>query len=85
MVLCDPYGACRLLVRERHSDRTEAEQDIGPDDTYLTEDSAFLDAVRASNPAPIRSTYADAFKTHQFTWAIRHAAERASVATRSRP
>jgi predicted dehydrogenase len=73
VVLQDPYGACRLLIRRPHCDETEVEGGFSQDDPYLTEDAAFLDAVRSGDVAGIRSSYADAFRTHEFTWAIRRA------------
>jgi predicted dehydrogenase len=88
LVLQDPYGRCRLLVRRPHKEKTEVLGDFAADDPYLSEDIAFVDAVRAAaigsrgkaagrgrEPTDIRSTYADALKTHEFTWAIRRAAE----------
>ena len=97
LVLQDPYGRCRLLVRRPHKEKTEVLGDFGGDDPYLTEDTAFVGAVRAAISSPgagraakailppgIRSTYADGFKTHEFAWAIRRAAERGSY-RKSRP
>ena len=72
MVLDDPYGRCRLLVRRPGSEQTET-LDFADDDAYLTEDAAFLHAVRTSDASGIRSTYGDAMKTYRFTWAIRRA------------
>jgi hypothetical protein len=74
MVLADPYGACRLHVRRPHGEETHA-QDLSDDDPYLTEDQVFIDAVRSGDASAVRSTYADAFKTYELTWAIRRAAE----------
>jgi predicted dehydrogenase len=74
LVLQDPYGVCRLLARRPHSEPTEVIGEYAADDTYLTEDAAFLGALRTGDASAIRSTYADAFRTHQFTWAIRRAA-----------
>ena len=74
MVLADPYGACRLHVRRPHGEETHA-QDLSDDDPYLTEDQVFIDTVRSGDASGIRSTYADAFKTYELTWAIRRAAE----------
>jgi predicted dehydrogenase len=76
LVLQDPYGACRLLARRPYSERTEVIGEYLDDDSYLTEDAAFLAAIRTGDASGIRSTYADAFRTHQFAWAIRRAAER---------
>jgi predicted dehydrogenase len=75
MVLRDPYGACQLLVRRPHGERTDVEGDFSQDDPYLTEDAAFLEAVRLGDASRVRSGYADAFRTHEFTWAICRAAQ----------
>jgi len=75
MVLSDPYGHCRLFVRRPHREDTEV-LDFADDDPYLSEDQAFIDAVRHGDGSPVRSTYADAMRTYQLTWAIRRAAER---------
>ncbi len=74
MVLADPYGACRLHVRRPGSESVETE-DLSDDDPYLSEDRAFIDAVRRQDASAIRSPYADAFRTFELTWAIRRAAE----------
>jgi predicted dehydrogenase len=73
VALVDPYGSPRLLVRRPHSERTE-EITFGKDDPYLSEDRAFVAAVRSGNAAGIRSSYADALKTFELTWAITDAA-----------
>ncbi len=75
MVLCDPYGACQLFVRRPGSEATEVLEFFGDDDPYLSEDEAFIDAVRRGDASGVRSTYADAMKTYELTWAIRRAAE----------
>ena len=69
LVLVDPYGDCRLLVRRPHSEETEV-MDFGDDDSYLAEDVAFVEALRTGDGGTIRSPYGDAFKTHELTWAI---------------
>ncbi len=74
MVLSDPYGACQLHVRRPHEERTET-LSFAQDDPYLTEDQAFIDAVRRRDASGIRSSYADAMKTYALTWAIRRAAQ----------
>ena len=75
VVLQDPYGDCRLLVRRPHGEAVEEEGGFSGDDPYLTEDAAFLDAVRSGDGVGIRSNYADAFMTHEFAWAIRRASQ----------
>jgi len=74
VALVDPYGRPQLLVRRPHSEQTE-EIAIESDDPYLSEDQAFVAAIRAGNTLPIRCTYADALKTYELTWAITDAAE----------
>lgn len=74
MVLADPYGNCRLHVRYPHSEQTET-LSFAEDDPYLAEVQAFIEAVRRRDPSLIRSPYADALKTYEFTWAIRRASE----------
>jgi hypothetical protein len=73
MVLQDPYGLCRLLVRRPHGEQTETLEFAG-DDPYLTEDQVFIEAIRSGDASGVRSPYADAIKTYQLTWAIRRAA-----------
>lgn len=73
LVLEDPYGASRLAVRRSGSDQTEVFTFPG-DDPYMSEDRAFVQALRHDDPSPIRSTYADALKTFELTWAITDAA-----------
>ncbi len=74
MVLADPYGACRLSVRYPGGEKVETLA-FAEDDPYLSEDAAFIQAVRGRDASAIRSPYADAFKTFELTWAIRRAAE----------
>ena len=68
--LQDPYGACQLLVRMPGQDKSSIEP-FGEDDSYLTEDTVFLEAVRRRDASAIRSPYADAFRTYELTWAVR--------------
>ena len=74
MVLADPYGACRLHVRRPGQEATET-IDFAGDDPYLTEDRAFIEAVRTGDASAVRSAYADAMKTYELTWTIRRAGE----------
>ena len=73
IVLLEPYGHCRVLVRRPHSEETE-EFEFAGDDPYLTEDRAFLEAVRTGDCSGIRSSYDDALKTYELSWAITDAA-----------
>ncbi len=74
LVLEDPYGACRLRIREPGGDvsRVETFDDADP---YMEEDRAFLEAVRRRRPESVRSPYADAFRTYELSCAITAAAE----------
>jgi len=74
MLLDDPYGHCQLHLRLPGGDRTET-LTFTDDDPYLTEDQAFIDAIRTGDASGTHSTYADAMKTYQLTWAIRRASE----------
>jgi predicted dehydrogenase len=74
MVLSDPYHSCRLSVRYPHSQETEV-LSFGDDDPFLTEVAAFLQAIRTGSRSLIRSTYADAMRSHEFAWSIRRAYE----------
>jgi len=73
LVLVDPYGDCRLLVRRPHSEETETIR-FAEDDSYLAEDVAFVEALRTGDRSKICSRYEDAFKTFELTWAITDAA-----------
>ena len=44
-------------------------------DPYMSEDRAFLDAVRSGDGSGIQSTYSDAAKTYQLSWRIRESSE----------
>ncbi len=74
VVLMDPYGDCRLAVRRPGSEETEV-LTFAADDTYLTENQVFVDAVRRGDAARIASPYADAFRTYELTWAITTASD----------
>jgi predicted dehydrogenase len=73
--LRDPYGICELSVRLSGQEEMHVEcfQD---DDTYLSEDQAFIQAVIAAKrgspvePHLIRSPYGDSLQTYAFTWKI---------------
>ncbi|MCX7049498.1 MAG: Gfo/Idh/MocA family oxidoreductase [Candidatus Sumerlaeota bacterium] len=73
LVLQDPYGDTRLLIRRPHSEETVIET-FGEDDPYLSEDEAFVAAIRTGNRSPIRSPFSDALQTHSLAWAITDAA-----------
>ena len=59
---------CRLGIRRSGLEETDW-QDFD-DDPYLAEDIAFITAVREGSTQLVRSTYADAMKTHRLSWTI---------------
>lgn len=72
-VICDGL-ICRmsvfdgkLYISDENGNREE--QFGGFDEAFLAENRIFLDAVRTKDTALIRSTYADAFKTLELTFA----------------
>jgi predicted dehydrogenase len=69
MQLLDPYGDPVVRVRHPHSENYEDVSCSG-DDPYLTEDRAFVHAVRTGDVSSIRSSYADALRTFELTWKI---------------
>ena len=61
---------CKLTVRRGYTN--EQEEFLFPAvDPYYKEDEMFLKAIRTGDGSIIRSSYEDAFKTYQLTWAIR--------------
>ena len=48
-------------------------------DPYLAEDKAFLAAVTSGDPTHILSSYRDAAKTYELSWAIRSASSSTST------
>jgi predicted dehydrogenase len=75
----EPYHPeCVVRVRRGYTDKEEVFP--FPDaDPYLEEDRVFLEAVRTGNPGLIRSTYEDAYKTYELSWAIRRASTKEQV------
>ena len=75
----EPYHPeCVVRVRNGYVD----EEEVFPfrnADPYLEEDRLFLEAVRSGNPSLIRSTYEDAYKTYELSWAIRRATTKEAV------
>ena len=74
MSLLNPYLP-QCVLKIRRSGSVEESVEAFPNvDTYLEEDSAFLRAVSSRADADlIRSTYEDAAKTYEFSWAIKRA------------
>ena len=64
------YPECRLKIRRGYTD--EEQEFVFPTaDPYHGEVEVFLKAVHDKDSNIIRSSYEDAFKTYQLTWAIR--------------
>jgi predicted dehydrogenase len=74
--LIDPYVKPALYVRRPGNDLDEV-YNFHDDDPFLGEFSAFVDSIdQGSGQSKILSTYEDACKTYEFSWAIREASER---------
>jgi len=87
MTLEDPYTTCKLTVRRSHDgeksgDKIETFSFGSYDDEDLTNDPyhnevvTFLDAIKNKDPSKIRSSFEDAWRTYELTWAIRRASEK---------
>lgn len=77
----DPYGRARLLVsRDQGAENVQTEEVItfgeGEDNFYEKELAAWLHAISTGDASGIQSSYADAFKTFELTWAIRASSEK---------
>lgn len=73
IVLTDPYD--KNLITFRGPGDEHLRTMTVPNDPYWEEIETFIDAVQTKNAQKIKSSYADAFKTYEATWAIRRAAE----------
>lgn len=71
--LKDPYDKNEIVFRGP-GDEVERRMTV-PSDPYWDEIETFVEAVRSKDASKIASSYADAFKTYEATWAIRRAAE----------
>jgi predicted dehydrogenase len=67
-----------LLVQTGQTTREISSQT----DPFLAEDSAFVEAVRVSDPTAVLCTYADALRTHQVCITIRDLAQRINSPSR---
>jgi len=86
MTLENPYSVCRLVVRRSHDNTSNGDvvevyefEDGGNDpsaDPYYNEVKCFLDAIKTGDHSLIRSSYEDAYKTYELTWAIARATEK---------
>lgn len=73
LVLVDPYGRPKLLVRTADSDEDQVVH-FQDTDMYYDELREFMDAIMTGNPSGICSSYTDAFNTYSLSWAITDAA-----------
>jgi predicted dehydrogenase len=76
----DPYNKARLLVsRDKGSKNRQVEECFtfpeGEDNFYEKEIATWLNAIRTGDATGIQSSYEDAFKSFELTWAIRHSSE----------
>lgn len=76
MRLVDPYNSPTLFVR-RPGDDHEERHSFTDDDPFFSEVSSFVDAIEGGPDPHILSSFEDATKSYELTWAIRLAAEAA--------
>ncbi|TYJ56368.1 hypothetical protein B9479_002916 [Cryptococcus floricola] len=75
LILSDPFGSPAIHVRKPGSDIAEIHPTPG-DDPFQTEMDTFIDTVENVDPAvKILSSYEDAAKTYELTWAVRKSSE----------
>ncbi|PPQ78079.1 hypothetical protein CVT25_015613 [Psilocybe cyanescens] len=84
--LVNPYVAPVLYIR-KPGDDNETIMRFADDDPFFSEISNFIDTVEDieedSEAAQILSSYEDAVRTYEFTWAIRKAAEKSAAALKA--
>ncbi|OCF59345.1 NAD binding dehydrogenase [Kwoniella mangroviensis CBS 10435] len=74
--LIAPYNRPTLYVRRPGSDVEEVHH-FNDDDPFLSEMSTFIDtAAKGTSDIPVLSSFADAVRTYELTWAIRWASEK---------
>lgn len=76
--LIEPYqDSCILRVRNMEKGRRDEDRDFTFEgsDSYSTELKTFMESVRTNDQSVIKSSYADAVKTYELTWAIRLSGE----------
>lgn len=73
IILKDPYDKNEITFRAP-GDEVARTMTVS-NDPYWSEIETFINAVKTKNADQIKSTYEDAFKTYEATWAIRRAAE----------
>ncbi|RDX50191.1 hypothetical protein OH76DRAFT_1402655 [Lentinus brumalis] len=77
--LVDPYSTPKLYIRRPGTAELETHI-FTDDDPFHTELATFIDVVDGRRPSgDIMSSYADAIRTYELTWAIRRAGERSAV------
>ncbi|WVQ97323.1 hypothetical protein IAU59_004434 [Kwoniella sp. CBS 9459] len=74
LILADPFGTPALHVRRPGSDQIEVHPTPG-DDPYQTEMNHFIDNIENGPEPDLLSTYEDAARTYELTWAIRNSSE----------
>jgi hypothetical protein len=74
-VACWPSCNVQSLI-DGSSSSTEVRR-YDHDDPFYSEISAMVDAVEGNAESSLLSTFEDALKTYQLTWAIRRAGEKA--------
>ncbi|OWF46461.1 uncharacterized protein UNK4.17-like [Mizuhopecten yessoensis] len=77
--LLEPYrDTCILRVRSMEKGKRDEDKDFTFEgsDSYGTELKTFIEAVRSNDQSLIKSSYEDAVKTYELTWAIRLSGER---------
>ncbi|KAJ9112820.1 hypothetical protein QFC20_002148 [Naganishia adeliensis] len=79
MRLVDPYNAPTLYLR-RPGDDVEERHAFTDDDPFFSEVSNFIDCIEGGPDPHILSSFEDATKTYEFTWAIRLASEASKAA-----
>lgn len=82
MRLVDPYNNPVLYLR-RPGDDVEERHAFTEDDPFFSEVSNFIDCVEGGPEPYILSSFEDATKTYEFTWAIRLASEASQKARRA--
>ncbi|WVQ78334.1 hypothetical protein IAT38_000419 [Cryptococcus sp. DSM 104549] len=78
MRLVDPYNSPTLFVR-RPGDDHEERHSYTDDDPFFSEVSSFIDCIEHGPDPHILSSFEDATKTYELTWAIRLASEAAKL------
>ncbi|KAJ3521873.1 hypothetical protein NMY22_g12133 [Coprinellus aureogranulatus] len=82
--LVDPYVSPILYIRQPGDD-TESKLAFPEDDPFFSEISHFIDAVENPEADPqILSSFDDAARTYELTWAIRRASEKSRDELRAR-